>query len=303
MRIQKENLIGNKYGRWTVLDWIGVIKGKYIWKCKCECGTEKNIDGGCLRNGTSKSCGCYRTDVVLTKHGVSKTRFYHIWQGMKQRCLQESYEAYPKYGGRGIKLCDRWKDIKKFKKDMYKSYLSHCKEYGEKQTSIDRIDNDGNYDPSNCRWATCKEQSNNTRYNVKNQVMEDLDGSSKTKKEIANKYNIKLKRLNYLLRHGFSLKGIIKTKGEHLKQYSYQKFLLENIDVLNNLTPRQQNIIKMRYGIGFDRPHTLEEVGQEFGVTRERIRQIEAKSLQKIEMFLEQKDQDEVNEITGYKKA
>jgi len=53
-------------------------------------------------------------------------------------------------------------------------------------------------------------------------------------------------------------------------------------DSLKFLTPREQKILKMRFGLGTDRTYTLEEVGQEFGVTRERIRQIEAKALQKL---------------------
>ena len=52
--------------------------------------------------------------------------------------------------------------------------------------------------------------------------------------------------------------------------------------VLKTLTPREERVIKMRFGVGEGSEHTLEEVGQSFAVTRERIRQIEAKALRKL---------------------
>ena len=52
--------------------------------------------------------------------------------------------------------------------------------------------------------------------------------------------------------------------------------------VLATLTPREERVLRMRFGIGMNTDHTLEEVGQQFSVTRERIRQIEAKALRKL---------------------
>ena len=70
---------------------------------------------------------------------------------------------------------------------------------------------------------------------------------------------------------------------------TYQ-LLKENIsDVLQLLTPREQKILRMRFGLDDGRAHTLEETGQEFGVTRERIRQIESKALQKLKKHRESK--------------
>lgn len=165
-----KDLTGQKFGRLTVLRRAGIGKsGHYDWWCVCECTPDKEIlvNGKYLRNGDTQSCGCLAKDVLIkrnTTHGMAKTRFYSEWQAMLTRCLNHNAIHYCDYGGRGIKVCDRWRDsFENFRDDMYESYLKHVEEYGEKDTTLDRIDVNGNYESSNCRWATLSEQARNTR--------------------------------------------------------------------------------------------------------------------------------------------
>ena len=160
-----KDLTGNTFGRLTVIKKCGLdSNGCFTWLCRCDCGNEIIASGANLRRGTTKSCGCYKIDMV-TLHKMTKTQFYHVWQGMRARCNNKNLKAYKHYGGRGIKVCERWKDFNNFMDDMYESYSKHINEYGERNTSIDRIDVNGNYEKSNCRWATWKEQNNNKRNN------------------------------------------------------------------------------------------------------------------------------------------
>lgn len=156
------DLKGKRLGKLTVIERVeNIPKHHARWLCKCDCGNTHIVESHCLIGGSVTSCGCNLV-VLHTTHGRSGSRLYTIWNGIKQRCLNENTKDYPYYGGRGITICDEWKnDFESFEKwALFNGYDAYAKR-GE--CTLDRIDNDGNYEPSNCRWVTMKEQCKNRR--------------------------------------------------------------------------------------------------------------------------------------------
>lgn len=156
------NLAGRTFNRLTVEGFAGRdCRGNYIWSCRCECGTETLVSAHYLKNGGIKSCGCLVNDVCGTAtrtHGLSKTRLYGLWCNAVRRCTLPTHRDYENYGGRGIKMCDRWRQ-------SFEAFLQDMGQRPSPRHELDRIDNDGDYEPGNVRWATRKEQCRNTRHN------------------------------------------------------------------------------------------------------------------------------------------
>ena len=171
------DLTGKVFGRLTVLykDYYNDKHHATYWRCKCQCGNEVTINGNSLTRGLTKSCGCIHKEVmskVHKTHGGSQERLYGIWLHMKNRCYLKSDEYYNHYGGRGISVCEEWKDdYLKFREWSYSNgYDENAKKY---DCTLDRIDVNGNYEPNNCRWVNQIIQSNNRRNNHKITINEE----------------------------------------------------------------------------------------------------------------------------------
>lgn len=176
--------------------------------CQCDCGSEPKAYRNCdLQSGNSKSCGCLRVTVGRQrgsnsrKHGLYDSRVYHIWEMMKQRCLNPSAVGYHRYGGRGITVCERWMVFDNFYADMGDPPSdSH---------TLDRKENDGHYEPGNCRWATAQEQADN-RPSTKRFL---FNGEQKTARELAAIAGLNLNTFKTRLKAGWSIDRIMSTKG------------------------------------------------------------------------------------------
>lgn len=150
-------MIGHRFGRLTVAAEAERRGYQRFYFVRCDCGIEKQVSSNCLRTGVTKSCGCLRDQV---KHGgyAKGERAPEIgsWQGMKDRCYKPSHKSFKNYGGRGISVCRRWLD-------SYETFLADMGRKPTPQHTIDRIDNDGDYEPDNCKWSTPSEQRRNQR--------------------------------------------------------------------------------------------------------------------------------------------
>lgn len=198
------DLTGQRFGRWTVLRYSGKKSKNHYWKCKCDCGTEKEVRGSSLTSGGTLSCGCLISEFnrrTKTTHGGKNTRLYRIWGGMKNRCGNEREEAYKDYGGRGIKVCEEWeRDFSNFYKWAMENGYS-------KELTIDRIDVNGNYCPENCRWVNMKIQCNNRRNNHR----VTYKGRTQTIAEWENELGFKKDILSTRLSNGWSVEKAIET--------------------------------------------------------------------------------------------
>lgn len=197
-----EDITGKKYGKLTVIEQSGKDKhNNILWKCQCECGNVTSVSGYRLRNGVVKSCGCFRKEFPakrFRRHGLRHHPLYVIWVDMRRRCETEKDCRYKDYGGRGISVCEEWHDFQIF-------YNWAIKAGYKEELSIDRIDNDENYTPQNCRWATREEQANNKR----NNRPICIDGETKNLFQWCRQYNINPSTVITRINRGWSEKDAI----------------------------------------------------------------------------------------------
>lgn len=203
------NLINLKFGRLTVIKQGKTGNHRQLyWVCNCDCGTKAvEINGSSLRKGITSSCGCYQREIVsklntgnqyCKTHGMINTSEYTTWAGIKDRCNNQNNAAYKNYGGRGITVCDRWRD-------SFENFYEDMGPRPSDKHSIDRINNNGNYELCNCRWTTQLEQLRNTRRVIieslvqANEIRTKYKTRNYTQQELANEYNCSRSNINEIV--------------------------------------------------------------------------------------------------------
>lgn len=195
-----KDLTGMKFDYLTVIERLPSVlsagKLKTMWLCQCACGKMHPVSASSLTTGTTVSCGCKKR-----KHGYShKERLYEIWLNMRRRCNDPTNKRYLHYGGKGVRTCEEWNDYSNFRTWALKNGYSDC-------LTIDRINNSGNYEPSNCRWATPKEQENNMS---RNRVLE-YKGTLHTMSEWADVLGMSYGTINHRVQRNWSMDRIVNT--------------------------------------------------------------------------------------------
>jgi hypothetical protein len=196
MRKPDYEMVGKKIGSLTVISFSEIRNGRSYWNVICDCGESKNVRIDALKpNSTCNKCKSNKQRLRMLEHGDTHTMIYDIWRGIKARCNNPKSPCYNRYGGRGIKICDEWsKSYKKFK-----DYVSKLDNFGLKGYSLDRINNDGNYEPGNVRWADAKTQANNK---CTNHYL-SLNGKTQTITQWSRELNIKPNTLRNRIQMGW----------------------------------------------------------------------------------------------------
>ena len=203
------DLTGMRFGSLIVIEHVGRIsrgsKFFHAWKCRCDCGSEIVCRGGNLARGNTKSCGCRRAkslSAIRKTHGDTvgrRTVEYGIWCSMRNRCFNQKVKGFDYYGGRGITVCERWLKFTNFLNDMgRRPSPRHC---------IERVDNDGNYEPNNCKWALVSEQARNRRSNINL----ELDGVCRCLTDWAKEFRISRRMLESRIKRGMDLREALTT--------------------------------------------------------------------------------------------
>lgn len=207
------NMEGKKINRWSVIKRAENKNGKTYWLCECECGKRKKVYGVSLRNGKSKSCGCLNKETVSKQQGLSTTRLYRIYKLMLSRCYNKKDKSYKYYGLKGISIYDNWLD------DFVNFYNWAMQNGYQDNLTIDRINPNGNYEPSNCKWITEKEQ----HYNRTDNLYFTINNQKKCLAELCEKYNMPYQTVRKRLKNGKDIINALTTPIDKKKRNKLYK--------------------------------------------------------------------------------
>lgn len=206
---KKETLVGRQFGKWNVIEDLGIQNHNRTYRCLCECGEVKIMKGTLLTTCNAQMCKKCANKLAATKHGYWGTKVYSIWKAMRKRCSNRNHVYYKDYGGRGIKVCERWQN-------SFEAFLEDMGEPPTPKHSLDRIEVDGNYCKDNCRWATLMEQANNRHNNTLIAVNGELD----TIANWAKVFDIKPATIAYRIRNGWYPEDALSTPVNKIRSIS-----------------------------------------------------------------------------------
>lgn len=194
------DLSGQRFGKLTAECRTRNSGIKTMWQCRCDCGNLKAVWSHCLKSGATTSCGCRRGEANRERatHGMSNTKPFNVWAGIIKRCTQKGSQNYHRYGARGIRVCARWRKFSNFWEDMKSGYSEGLQ--------IERRNVNGNYEPSNCKWATRSEQANNKT----NNVFVEVNGTRKTVAQWAREIGVSEQAIHNRIHAGDSPERIIR---------------------------------------------------------------------------------------------
>lgn len=210
MSAKQPTPIGKTFNRFTVIASGGSINGESAWVCRCQCGTEGVYIAYNVKRGLSRSCGCLRREVVAVtsrRHGNCRIPEFHIWYGMLRRCYNKNYDGYHDYGGRGIKVCDRWRT-------SFDNFFSDMGKRPSSKHTIERKNSNGPYSPENCCWATRAEQNRNTSRTVRL----TYNGETKTMSEWARQLGMHRCTLGCRISSGWTTEEALTTPAGSYKR-------------------------------------------------------------------------------------
>jgi len=203
----KKDLTGQKFGKLTVIRHCGFTESRNsIWRCNCECGGFRDVINTDLTRSRVKSCGCGRKKSEQKELSMEKrlhNKFRTSYRHMKERVEGRTNFDAQYYLGR-IFISDKWNTFEGFKEEMWNSFIEHINEFGFKNTTLDRIDNNKDYSIENCRWATIQEQVENRRNQIEF-IAHSPDGKtyrSKNQRKFAREHGLKSKNFITYIRSG-----------------------------------------------------------------------------------------------------
>jgi hypothetical protein len=210
MKYNYDNIIGVRYGKSVVISFAPKkSNGAFRFLCKCDCGNIFNVLGFLLITGKKDRCKKCVVSANRNNFGLTKTKEYISWAKMRERCKEVDTEKSKYYKEKGVSVCDRWNGV-----DGFKLFLQDVGYAPSPKHTIDRYPNkNGNYEPSNVRWATHAEQCRNRNSNV---VLE-YNGQSKTATEWEIEYGLNRTIILQRIKRGWTVEAAITTPAKNKK--------------------------------------------------------------------------------------